>query len=218
MFSYGPLHMAEQKQDDQLEHTYSNSVRIRDVALRTFQKWWTIRKSGERGSGVSVLAAQHDDDDDSRYRIWQLQTGANILFSEFLYLQWISKWICYSIHRCIFYSPDKTGKVSSFSELLLLYLSFLYFFSSIKSSLSWSSCRLAQIPLTISHAIRPYFQLNKIFCRSANTGMSLCWNSGENITYEFIFTFPPAASLIARQTSLVCVMGSKWTHSRFLFV
>ena len=28
-------HMAEQKQDDQLEHTYSSYVRIRDVALKT---------------------------------------------------------------------------------------------------------------------------------------------------------------------------------------
>ena len=31
-------HMAEQKQDDQLEPTYSRSVRIRDEALRTYQK------------------------------------------------------------------------------------------------------------------------------------------------------------------------------------
>ena len=31
-------HMAEQKQGDQLECTYSSSVRIRDVALRTCQK------------------------------------------------------------------------------------------------------------------------------------------------------------------------------------
>ena len=31
--------MAEQKQDDQLEPTYSSSVRIRDVALRTNQKF-----------------------------------------------------------------------------------------------------------------------------------------------------------------------------------
>ena len=38
MYSYGPLHMAKQKQDDQLEHTYSNYVRIRDVALKTYQK------------------------------------------------------------------------------------------------------------------------------------------------------------------------------------
>ena len=36
------------KQDDQLEYTYSNSVRIRDVALRTYQKRWTIGRSGER--------------------------------------------------------------------------------------------------------------------------------------------------------------------------
>ena len=33
MYSYGPPHMAAQKQDDQLEPTYSSSVGIRDVAL-----------------------------------------------------------------------------------------------------------------------------------------------------------------------------------------
>ena len=38
MYSYGPLHMAEQKQDDQLEPTNSRSVRIRSVTLRTSQK------------------------------------------------------------------------------------------------------------------------------------------------------------------------------------
>ena len=31
-------HMDEQKQDDQLEHTYNSSVRIRDVALKTCQR------------------------------------------------------------------------------------------------------------------------------------------------------------------------------------
>ena len=64
MYSFGPSRMAEQKQDDQLEHTFSSYVRIRDVALRTCQKWWTIGRSGERGSGISVLAARHDDDED----------------------------------------------------------------------------------------------------------------------------------------------------------
>ena len=63
MYSNGPPHMAKQKQDDQLEHTYSNYVRIRDVALKTYQKRWMIGRSGERGSGISVLAARHDDDD-----------------------------------------------------------------------------------------------------------------------------------------------------------
>ena len=56
--------MAEQKQDDQLEHTYTSYVRIRDVALKTCQKRWTIGRSGEGGPGIYVLAARHDDDDD----------------------------------------------------------------------------------------------------------------------------------------------------------
>ena len=54
----------EQKQDDQLERTYTSSMRMRNVALRTCQKRWTIGKSGERGSGIFVLVAWHDDDDD----------------------------------------------------------------------------------------------------------------------------------------------------------
>ena len=48
-------HLAGQKQYDQLEHTYSSSV-----ALKTCQKRWTIGRSGERGSGISMLAALHD--------------------------------------------------------------------------------------------------------------------------------------------------------------
>ena len=63
MYSYGPPHMAGQKQDDQHKHTFSSYVRIRDVALKTCQRRWTIGKSGERGSGISVLLAQHDDDE-----------------------------------------------------------------------------------------------------------------------------------------------------------
>ena len=58
VYSYGPPHMAKQKQDDQLEHTYSSYVRIWDVALKTCQKRWMIRRSGERGPGISVLAAR----------------------------------------------------------------------------------------------------------------------------------------------------------------
>ena len=53
-------HIAEQKQDDQLEHTCSSYVRIRDVALKTCQRRWTIGRSGERESGISMLAARHD--------------------------------------------------------------------------------------------------------------------------------------------------------------
>ena len=63
MYSYGSPHMAAQKQDDQHEHTFSSYVRIRDVVLKTYLGRWTIGRSGERGSGISVLPARYDDDD-----------------------------------------------------------------------------------------------------------------------------------------------------------
>ena len=50
MYSYGPPHMAGQKEDDQLEHTYSNFVRIRDATRKTFQRPWPYEKS------TSILA------------------------------------------------------------------------------------------------------------------------------------------------------------------
>ena len=59
-----PPHMAVQMQDDQHEHTFSSYVRIRDVVLKTCLGRWTIGRSGERGSGISVLPARRDDDDD----------------------------------------------------------------------------------------------------------------------------------------------------------
>ena len=62
MYSYGPPRRAEKKQDDQLEHTYSSSVRIRNVTLKTCQRRWTIGRSGERGSGISVLVARSRDE------------------------------------------------------------------------------------------------------------------------------------------------------------
>ena len=64
MYSYGPPHMAVQNQDDQLEHTYSSYVRIRDIALTTSRRRRTIGRIGERGSEISVQSAWHDDDDD----------------------------------------------------------------------------------------------------------------------------------------------------------
>ena len=64
MYTYGPFHMDLQRQEDQLEPTYSSSVPIRDVALRSSQKQWRIGRRGKRGSGISVLIARHDDDDD----------------------------------------------------------------------------------------------------------------------------------------------------------
>ena len=56
--------MGAQKQDDQLERTFSSYVRIQVVVLKTYLRRWTIGRSGERGSGISVLPARYDDDDD----------------------------------------------------------------------------------------------------------------------------------------------------------
>ena len=75
MCSYGTLHMANQKQDDQLEHSYSSYVMIRDGTPKTCRRRWMIGRRGERGSGISVLAARHDDDDEI-----QIHTGEQPYF------------------------------------------------------------------------------------------------------------------------------------------
>ena len=58
----GPLHMDEQRQDDQLEPINNSSVPIQDVALKTFRERWMTEKDGGRGSERSVLVTQHDDE------------------------------------------------------------------------------------------------------------------------------------------------------------
>ena len=68
MNSYGPPHMAKQKQDDRPELTYSSYVRTQDVTQKTCRRRWMIGRSGERWSGIFMLAARHDDDD-----TWGLQ-------------------------------------------------------------------------------------------------------------------------------------------------
>ena len=62
MYSCGSLHMAEQRQDDQLKPTYSSSVPIQDVALKTCREQWTIGRGDGRGLRISVLMARHSDD------------------------------------------------------------------------------------------------------------------------------------------------------------
>ena len=64
MYFSGPIHSDEQRHDVQHEHTYSSSVEILDVARKTCQKQWTTGRGGERGPGISVMIARHDDDDD----------------------------------------------------------------------------------------------------------------------------------------------------------
>ena len=81
MYSYGTPYMADQKLDDQLEHTYSSYVMIRDVALKTFQRRWMIGRNGERGSGLSMLAIRHDDDVHSKIDIHVFQYCSVTLIS-----------------------------------------------------------------------------------------------------------------------------------------
>ena len=56
--------MHEQRQDGQLEPIYNGSVMIQDVALKIYQKQWTIEKGSGRGLGISILMARHDGDEE----------------------------------------------------------------------------------------------------------------------------------------------------------
>ena len=102
--------MAAQKQDDQHERTFSSYVRIRDVVLKTYLgRWtigrsgergsgisvlpargrWTIGRSGERGSGISVLPARYDDDDEhfTKKEIIHHSTKYKVLLDIFDFLE-----------------------------------------------------------------------------------------------------------------------------------
>ena len=113
MYSYGSPHMAAQKQDDQLERTFSSYVRIQDVVLKTYLGRWTIGRSGERGSGISVLPARYDDADDD--------SGLCFFLSVFIF----------RFH--LFFFLSNTFFLSFFlhhflSTLCLLLLTFVYFY------------------------------------------------------------------------------------------
>ena len=76
---------AVQKQDDQHEHTFSSYVRIREVVLKTYLGRWTIGRSGERGSGISVLPAR-DDDDDKTYDDYSTCQSVKIRTYAYIYV------------------------------------------------------------------------------------------------------------------------------------
>ena len=77
----GPHIWPSKSRNDQLELTYSSYVRTQDVTLRTCQRRWKIGRSDERGSGISVLAARHDDDE---IYIYIYRSTSRFLF-EFIY-------------------------------------------------------------------------------------------------------------------------------------
>ena len=57
--------MDEQRQDDRLELIYNSSVPIQDVTLKKYREQWTIEKGGGRESEISLVAAWHDDEENS---------------------------------------------------------------------------------------------------------------------------------------------------------
>ena len=127
MYSYGSPHTAAQKQDDQLERTFSSYVRIQDVVLKTYLGRWTIGRSGERGSGISVLPARDDDDDDDD----------NYDANPILRLQWQSQRgrfhhrvsfrvsVKHYYYGKTFFGENKYLNVLSLYSLILSYLSYL---------------------------------------------------------------------------------------------
>ena len=116
MYFYGPPHMTWQKQDGQLERTRSSSVRIRDLVLKTWQRRWTTGRNGERGSGISVLAARHDDDDDDIYIYIYIYIWGKIFVKAYLIEQY---WhLCLHIFVFIFLSYRNYVLISGWYSLI----------------------------------------------------------------------------------------------------
>ena len=122
MYSYGPPHMAVQKQDDQHEHTFSSYVRIRDVVLKTYLGRWTIGRSSERGSGISVLPARYDDDDDDDIYIYiYIYVVPSISFQTFFVLAFkivVDSWKFTMLLLYILWDPWPIFMISGFNEQL----------------------------------------------------------------------------------------------------
>ena len=121
MYSYGPPHMAVQKQDDQLELTYNNYVRTQDVTLKTCRRRWMIGRSGERGSGISVLVARHDDDDEGFGFKTLLSTRITLDYFIIVRCFWNYISICSSYRKC-FVFPKRIMPVGVCQAIPFMYL------------------------------------------------------------------------------------------------
>ena len=103
--------MANQKQDDQLEQTYSSYVMMRDVTLKTCQRRWMIGRCGERGSGISVLAARHDDEDDDTFPNG-ISPKVNVKAFLLVYIVWqLHKNATWNLKQVLAATPHKTPTV-----------------------------------------------------------------------------------------------------------
>ena len=89
--------MDEQRQDDQLEPTYSSSVPIQDVTLKTCWKQWTIGRGDERGFRISELMVRRDDDDDDDDVDGDRQTDCDSVCGPNIFLRKKNKLFVFSI-------------------------------------------------------------------------------------------------------------------------
>ena len=112
--------MAKQKQDDQSELTYSSYVRTWDVTQKTCRRRWMIGRSGKRWPGISVLAAQHDDDDEMYVKTVLFQTFQLSIRTQFSSICPIDRTLSGSTNRghsgpvsdgnkCVLHIPQSTS-------------------------------------------------------------------------------------------------------------
>ena len=139
MYSYGSPHMAAQKQDDQLERTFSSYVRIQDVVLKTYLGRWTIGRSGERGSGISVLPTRYDDDDDDDYLLVCIRL---LSFSMHIYTTFFYSYIYIYIYTIFLYAYTRGAydKFSAFFRMGTLLIVHIWNSSPLQSNLLWLQC------------------------------------------------------------------------------
>ena len=148
MYSCGPLHMAEKRQADQFEPTYSSSVPIWDVALKTCLKQWMRGRGGERGSGISVLMAWHDDDDDiyiyiyiyiyTQIYIWKFVFFVDLKREKVNILKWIGpQRDLYSFKNYLFSSYTGFQDFAFFRELLKIFLVWCLVYIVVTILMGW---------------------------------------------------------------------------------
>ena len=164
MYSYGSPHTAAQKQDDQHERTFSSYVRIQVVVLKTYLGRWTIGRSGERGSGISVLPARYDDDDDDDYFMTDVDCADDIALlantptqAETLLHSLERTAAGINVHKTEYICFNQTGDISTLNgNSLKLVNKFTYLGSSVSSTETDIDKRPAKAWTAISHMeVRP---------------------------------------------------------------
>ena len=119
-------------------HAYSSYVRIRNAALKTCLRRWTIGRSGVRGSRISMPMARHHDDDDDVLSILSRMTSLFNLIVLFLFLSFfLAFFVFFDYLICFFLFFKRIPRFFlSFYVLFIFLIFFLLFFSLFPLSFS----------------------------------------------------------------------------------